>query len=56
VVLGVVLGVVSSTIYYRRRLIKGLFDFEYGASIFAYISNMKIEVEHVKYGLTRSGY
>ena len=31
---------------------KGLVRFAYGASIFAYISNMKIEVEHVKYGLT----
>ena len=31
---------------------KGLFTFEYGASIFAYVSNMKIECKHAKYGLT----
>jgi hypothetical protein len=31
---------------------KGLFRFAYGASIFGYVSNMKIESKHAKYGLT----
>ena len=42
----------NNTYSFVDTCIKGLVRFAYGASIFAYISNMKIESYHAEYGLT----